>query len=236
MVFSAVTAVLFCVPAGASQPQRYALEMLSNPVVIGAGDENVGLPPVVTGGFQLIQEFAPRSLGAGDTIRLDLALIPFRNGGALVRLRGVDGGPPLLDLRFADGLVDGVPYERLTWNDVRVELHVATQDYDLTVNGTHAGPFRLSAECAAAGGCTVVSGMSVNGTVFDATTGWLDSVTLLRVGADGGGDVLALMSFDSVSDMRGIGGTLVLEPPKNLRPKSVASAIGALPRPERTSD
>jgi hypothetical protein len=134
--------------------------------------------------------------------------------------------------------VDGVPYRRLGWNDVHVELHVATQDYDLTVNGIHAGPFPLSAECAAAGGCTVVSALSVGGAVLDATTGWLDSVTLDWVGpgAPGGGEVLPGWSFDSVADLRVIGGTLVLEPPKNLRPSSVASTIGAVPRLERSTE
>jgi hypothetical protein len=236
MLFSVVTATLICAPAVAGQPDRYALEMLSNPAVIGiiAGDPN-GLPAPVTGGFQLIQEFAPRSLTAGDTIRLDLALVPFRSGGAVLRLRGATEGPPLLALRFADGLVDGVPYQRSGWNDVRVELHVATQDYDLTVNGMHAGPFPLSAECAAAGGCTVVSALSVEGRVFEATTGWLDSVTLDRLGGDGG-EVLVQMTFDSLEDLRVRGGTLVLEPPKNLRPSSVASPVGALPRLERRAD
>lgn len=236
LVFSVFTATLICVPAVASQPDRYALEMLSNPAVIAisVGDPN-GLPAPVSGGFRLIQEFAPRSLAAGDAIRLDLALVPFRSGGAVLRLRGAEEGPPLLILRFADGLVDGVPYQRSGWNDVRVELHVATQDYDLTVNGVDAGPFPLSAECAAAGGCTVVSALSVEGRVFEATTGWLDSVTLDWVGGDGG-ELLVSMSFDGVGDLQVVGGTLVLEPPKNLRPSSVARTVGALPRLERRAD
>ena len=220
-VFAVVTATLICAPAVASQPDRYALEMLSNPVVIGniIGEPN-GLPPTVTGGFELRQEFAPRSLAAGDTIRLDLALVPFRSGGGILRLRGAADGPPLLFLGFADGLVGGLPYQRSGWNDVRVEVHVATQDYDLTVNGMHAGPFPLSAECAAAGGCTVVSALSVESGVFEATTGWLDSVRLDRIGVDGG-ESLVQMSFDSLADLPVAGGTLVLEPPKNLRPSSV---------------
>jgi hypothetical protein len=240
LVFACVVIVTSAVtPAVASQPDRYALEMLANPVVVGiAPGDPIGLPPVVSGGFQLRQTFAPRSLVAGDTIRVDLALVPFRQGGTIVRLRGAEGGPALLFLGLDGGLVDGVPYRRLGWNDVQVELHVAKQDYDLTVNGIHAGPFPLSADCAAAGGCAVLSGLSVEGTVFDATTGWLDSVTLDWVGpgAPAGGERLVIWSFDSVSDLPVIGGTLVLEPPKNLRPSSVATTIGALPRLERSAD
>jgi hypothetical protein len=217
-------------PAGASQPQGYAAKLLANPLTVyPPPGEEVGLPPVVTGGFSFWEEFEERQLDAADTLLLRLALIPFRSHPTSVRLFD-SSGRQMLFLGFHDGSILGLPYDRTRWNDVEVELHIATQDFDLTVNGMHAGPFPLCDAAGSGGGpCTRVSLLALRGEFLDEDTGWADNISLVR---DAGGSLETLLDlqFNSCSFYRlAAGGILILDPPKNTHAGKVGRA-GLVPR------
>ena len=133
--------LLWSPPSAASQPEGNAGKLLSNPLVkLFAAGGPEGLPPVVCGGFNWFEPIAAPS-SPSDSLTLSLALVPFRAGPTTIRLSDPTNGRRILFLGFVDGLVKGLPYDRDGWNDVQVDLRIATQDYEVTVNGLHAGPF-----------------------------------------------------------------------------------------------
>ena len=178
VLMSLVAASLLCFPAGASQPEGYAGKLISNPPVSGVVDEN-GLPAVTCTGFQWGESFPVRQLDPADTVTLEVAIIPFRSGFTDVLLLG------LMRVHFAGGLVNGLPYRRTAWNDVRVVLRPATQDYMLTVNGAQAGPFANEFPCTQAGGCFTLEALALRGGVFEESAAWIDSLSLVRDSAAG---------------------------------------------------
>ena len=211
--------VMLCAPARASQPSGSALKLLSNPVVyaeVAGGPE--GLPPVSCGGFYLQEPIPATTLGATDSLTFDLALVPFQEGSTRLILSGAGAcWSQLLD--FHDGLVNGLAYNRQGWNDVRVMLRVATQDYELTINGAHAGPFPISD--GNLGGCQTISEVNVSGTFLGEGIAWLDTLSLIHT-TEAGSMVLFQNPFSFCSGgtwSTYVGGALVVEPPKKLRPR-----------------
>ena len=210
--------LLFSFPVAASQPEGQVGKMLSNPLVTSTlGGETGGLPGVTCGGFVWFEEIAPLD-GPSETMSLSLALIPFRAGPTSVRLYDRQNQRLILFLRFNDGLVGGLPYDRAGWNDLQVDLRFATQDYNLTVNGLHAGPFPFDdTRCTADNPCIDVAVFSVNGDFLQEAIGWIDSFTLSRTA--GGVDSLVFrQAFDSCGLFHvAPGGMLVTPPPRRMR-------------------
>lgn len=208
-------------PVQASQHEGAVGQMLANPIVtIDNGPSDVGLPPVVCGGFDWVVQIGPRTLGAADTLTLDMAIIPFRTTDTVILLD--DPTPPsrtFVRVRFADGLVDGLPYDRSGWNDVSVLMRPATQDYTLTVNGVQGGPFPYESECQALGGCFAVDAVTIVGGPFGSgAPGWIDSITLTRESA-AGLETLSEQPFDTCGGVSGValGSILITDAPRNVR-------------------
>ena len=206
--------ILFGSSAWASQPNRYALKMLSNPPVFVAGDDT-GLPTPGCG-FGLAASIPqPAALDPTDTLTLDLALVPFQLAATAVYLYHPDTSFPSLALNFADGRVNGIAYNEFNWNDIRVDLRVATQDYDLTVNGVKGGPFPLD---PFGGPFTAVSAVSIARLSIGEDIGWFDSFSLTR-NTSVGSITLLSAEFDVTClpfPFSGGAGLVVL-PPKKFR-------------------
>jgi len=207
---SLVAAGLLCFPAGASQPEGYAGKLFSNPPVTSPVPGDPGPPPVACAGFNWGVAFSPRQLDPTDTVSLEMAIIPFRSGATDVNVAS------LIQLRFADGLVNGLPYKRNAWNDVRATLRPATRDYFVTVNGMQAGPFANEFPCDPTGNCSRLEALSIRGGLFEESVAWIDSLSLVRDTA-AGQDVILKNGFDlcSTRDVF-FGGLLIVVPPKNL--------------------
>jgi hypothetical protein len=210
---SLVVASLFCFPAGTSQPEGYAGKLISNPPITpNTGDPN-GLPPVACTGFVWGELVPARQLDPADTMTLEMAIVPFRSGFTDVLLEN------LMRLRFADGLVNGLPYKRSGWNDVRVVVRPATQDYMLTLNGAQAGPFANEFPCAVTSDCFTLEALILRGGVFEESVAWIDSLSLVRDSA-AGRDVILQNNFDQCYATQNVflGGLLISEPPQRLNP------------------
>jgi hypothetical protein len=205
-----VLASLLCFPAGASQPAGLAGKLIANPPITPAPDPN-GLPGVTCTGFSWGEVFTARPLDPADTVTLELAIIPFRSGFTDVLVNN------LMRLHFADGLVNGLPYRRSGWNDVRVVIRTATQDYMLTLNGAQAGPFRNELPCSSAGGCLTLEALAIWGGVFEESTAWIDSLSLVHDSAAGQARVFE-KAFDQCYSSQNVflGGMLIVEPPQKL--------------------
>jgi hypothetical protein len=207
-LFVFVTLVFFA-PAAASQPEGLAGEIISSAP---------SLQPGSFCGFEWLLGDYEMPLGPTDTVTLDLAIVPFDSGVTNV---GVDFGPyymTALSLIFADGLVNGIPYNRSAWNDVTARFDVARREYDLTVNGRQGGPFSASSECS--GGCTTLSSFRVNGGSNAAgAVAWIDSISVVRHSA-AGDESYVWFTAEPCSDRPSVsgGGIVFLEPPKKLRP------------------
>jgi hypothetical protein len=220
--------VLLGAPALASQPERYALEMIANPLVL----DTTGGTPIQTGGFKMYQVILAQPIS--DIVTFEMALVPFGSGPTVIRLYGQVPGSQPVSLTFEDGLVAGLPYDRNRWNDVRVDLHVATQQFDLTVNGVHGGPFPF---CRVFGGCNALVAFELDGVFFEEDIAWADSIRVVRETPEGP-QILLDLPFDTVNVpnyggyFASYGGLLVVEPPRRLAPRSVATTIGAQPRPD----
>jgi len=210
LCLSLLIAAVLCVPVGASQPAGLAGKLISNPPITSPPNPN-GLPGVTCTGFSWGEPFTPVLLGPTDTITLDMAIIPFRSGGTQVDL------PNLMHLRFADGLVNGLPYKRTGWNSVRAVVRPATHDYMLTLNGLQAGPFPNEFPCAPEGDCLTLQGLAVRGTVFEESIGWIDSLSVVHDSA-AGQEVLFEKAFDQCYSSQNVflGGMLMVEPPAKL--------------------
>jgi hypothetical protein len=209
MVFvSLVAAALLGVPAGASQPQDYVGKLISNPFLTSPGGES-GLPAPSCTGFSWVESFPVRQLDPTDTITLETAIIPFRS--AITHL--VVGS--LLNLRFRDGLVGGLPYKRSSWNDVKVVIHPATGEYELTVNGVHSGPLASDLPCPPATDCLALQYLAIQADVFEESVAWIDSLSLVRDSA-AGQDLLFEDGFNQCYRLRSVylGGVLSTPPPR----------------------
>ena len=226
-----LAAVTICAPTHASQPDGYALKLLSNPTVEGPGGE-IGLPPVTCGGFSLLENFATTELVSTDTLTLDLAVVPFRDGYTQAWILGPGTGRDSCSFKaldFQDGLLNGLPYDRQGWNDVRVDVRVGSQDYFVTLNGAHAGPFPITQEFG--GVCPSIAAILVTGSINGEETAWLDNMSL---STNAGSSMLVDSPFDFCPFGHWstyVGGALVVQPPRNLRPKSKPTAA-ALPTTE----
>jgi len=214
-------------PVAASQPEGYAAKLLSNPLTVYTPAPEAGLPPIVTGGFRFWDELG--DLDAGDTLTLQLALIPFRSHPTSVRLFD-SSGRQMLFLPFHDGAVLGLPYDRSQWNDVEVEMRIAAQEFELTVNGMRSGPFPLCDTDPGADPCTSVSRFELRGDFLDEDTGWVDSISLVR---DAGGSPQSVfeLQYESCAFYRlSAGGILILDPPRNLHAGGKAGPVGGVSR------
>lgn len=210
-LLSLLAASLLCFPVGASQPEGLAGKLISNPAFEPARDPGGGLPGVTCFGFGWGEVFTRVVPDPADTITLDMAIIPFRSGSTKVSL------PNLLHLRFADGMVNGLPYRRFGWNSVRVVVRPATQDYLLTLNGVQAGPFPNEYPCGPADDCVTLLGFILRGDVFDESIAWVDSLSVVHDSAAGQA-VLLEESFDQcdASHNVSLGGLLIEVPPGKL--------------------
>jgi hypothetical protein len=208
VLVSLVAAALLGVPAGASQPRDYVGKLISNPFLTSEGGET-GLPPVTCTGFNWAEDFPVRQLDPTDTVTLEMAIIPFRPGATSF----VVGN--LLQLRFADGFVSGLPYKRSSWNDVKVVIHPATREYVLTVNGAQSGPLANDVPCPPATDCLALQSLAILGGVFDESVAWIDSLSLAR-DSDAGRDLLFQDDFNQCYAQRNVflGGVLTTAPPR----------------------
>ncbi len=213
VLISLAAASLLFIPAGAGQPEGYAGKLIANPPFTPATPDPGGLPPVTCTGFAWGEPFTARQLDPADTVTLEVAIIPFRSGFTDVIVHD------LMRLRFAGGLVNGLPYRRSGWNDVRVVIRPATQDYVLTLNGAQAGPFANELPCAPTSDCFTLEGMSIRGGVFEEAVAWIDSLSLVRVSA-AGQDVILTNGFDQCYATQNVflGGLLIVEPPQRTNP------------------
>jgi len=210
-LLSLLAASLLCFPVGASQPEGLAGKLIANPAFEPPRDPSGGLPPGTCFGFAWGEPFTRVVPDPADTITLDMAIIPFRSGSTNLDL------PNLMHLKFADGLVNGLPYKRSGWNDVRVVVRRATQDFMLTLNGVQAGPFPNEFPCAPAGDCITLQGLSIRAGVFDESIAWIDSLSVVHDSAAGQA-VLLEKAFDQcyASQNVHLGGLLIVQPPQRL--------------------
>ena len=200
-------------PARASQPEGYAAKLIANPPVSQPVVTPGGLPPVNCLGFSRYEPVHPRLLDPADTVTLEMAIVPFRSGRTEIDLSR-DG----LRLTFADGLVNGLPYNRFAWNDVRVRYRPATQDYMLTLNGVEAGPFPIEFPCQPSP-CLTLDALIIRGVVLEETAAWIDSVSLIRESPDGQDRVFE-NAYDQCFEGENtrLGGLLIMTPPDRFIP------------------
>jgi hypothetical protein len=206
-----VVASLLCFPAGASQPEGLVGKLISNPFIEGGGIDPNGLPQISCSGFSWGETFGPHPLDPADTVTLEMAIIPFRSGFTDVLVSD------LMRLRFEDGLVNGLPYRRSGWNDVRVVIRPGTQDYMLTLNGAQAGPFPREFPCSPASSCFTLQALVIRGWVFDESIAWIDSLSLVHGSATGQARVFE-KAFDQCYSFQNVflGGMLMVAPPQKL--------------------
>ena len=214
LVFVLASLVL-ALPAAASQPYGYAGKIVTDaPIAMPPG-----LPGFCPNVFQWFGGQYPMALDPADTVTMQMAIVPFPTGTIDVTLRFGGGGPVAdpVDVIFSDGLVNGIPYDRNGWNDVVVEVHPRSLDYDLTVNGLHAGPFPYAADCTYVD-CTVLNNFSFYGADTGGATAWIDSLSVIRRSA-AGSDFFYGFNADDCSitpEFLSGGGVVRAVPPKSL--------------------
>ena len=224
---SLFAACLASVPAMASQPDGLVGKLIANPHVTTPAVGDSGLPGVTCGGFHWTEFFTSRTLDPADTLTLEMAIIPFRSGGTVVSLGESVRSSSFVQIQFMDGLVNGLPYNRLGWNDLTVHLRPATQDYMMTVNGATAGPFAYDSACQQQGGCLTVDALGFSGGFGDEPVAWIDTISLVRESA-AGPDTLFQEAFDICTAPRVIlGGLLLSDPPRRLTPRRAVAAVPA---------
>jgi hypothetical protein len=211
-------ACLLCVPAMASQPDGLVGRLITNPLVTVRPVDPNGLPGIACGGFHWGEFFDSHQLDPSDTLRLEMAIIPFRSGDTTVALGESVGSSAFVHFEFRDGLVNGLPYNRYGWNDVAVEMHAAGQDFTLSVNGVRGGPFAYDSQCQRLGGCFTVQAFALSGNLLeDSAIAWVDSIFLISESA-AGQEVLFEQSFETCSPPRVfLGGLLISDPPRRPR-------------------
>jgi len=199
-------------PAVASQPAGLAAKLITD---LGDCDQ-IGLPPPQNSHtFQWYEAFDVRTLEPSDTVTVTMALIPFQTGLTLLTFDD-KFGQNFGALEFSDELVGGLHYDRYRWNDVTVELHPATQDFTLTVNGVRAGPFPFATLCQDAGGCFSMQSFHVFGfSNGDGSVAWVDSVSVSRDSA-AGQEIFDALTFDACEARPYVtgGAILITTPPQ----------------------
>jgi hypothetical protein len=220
VLLSVLVAGALCVPAAASQPHELAARFITNPAVTGGTVDENGLPPVAcVASFAWFEKFSPHQLDPADTVTLEMAIIPLRTHSTQVILHESARGVAFAELRFSDGLVKGVPYDRSGWNDVTVQLRPATQDYTITVNGATGGPFAYESSCQQQGGCFTLEAFVLLGhSDSEGSDAWIDSVSLSRDSA-AGREMLREVNFDRPCGAVYLttGGLLISRPPQRTR-------------------
>lgn len=196
-------------PAVASQPQGLAGKIITNSQVF---PPDPGCLPL---GIDLAGGQFPMDINSADTVTLDMAIIPFRSGFTWV---GLDGGisdsVTFMNLIFSDGYVAGIPYRRNAWNDVTVTLSPARQEFEVLVNGVHAGPFPYR-NCT--DGCPRLNGFRINTTeVPGGSIAWVDSISVVRHSPSGNDAffVFQANACDYPPYMTGGGIVFALPPPQ----------------------
>jgi hypothetical protein len=220
VLLSLFVACVLCLPAMASQPHGLAARFVTNPAAAGGVVGDNGLPPVAcVSSFAWVETFGPFQLDPADTVTLEMAIIPLRSHGTQVILHEAVRKEAFAELRFSDGLVKGVPYDRSGWNDVSVQLRPATQDYTITVNGVTGGPFAYESACQQQGGCFTLRAFSLRGNAeVEGSVAWIDSVSLSRESA-AGREAFREVTFDfpCAALYLTTGGLLISEPPQRTR-------------------
>ncbi len=199
--------VLMASPLEASQPAQFVGKLIANPQIEGNCSR---------GGFELHYFFNDRQIDLSEYLVLDLALIPFRFGTTSITLQG-PMATSLLHLDFSEGQVNGLSYHRTKWNDVRVLIVPATQEYFLTVNGAQAGPMPFDSVCQQHGGCFTVNALHLVGLDTNGEeVAWLDSLSLIQA-VEFGEDTLVGEGFTScfpqiqTSQALRLGGVLIVQ-------------------------
>jgi hypothetical protein len=200
-------------PAAASQPEGFAGKLIGNPNL--ERTISCGFPGRLPS-FDWYQYFGAYQLDPNRTVDFNLAFIPFRSGQMYLAMDDADAGT-FLQILFADGLVNGLPYQRSSWNDITVRLRPATQDYTITVNGITGGPFPFGAFCQEKGGCSSIQALRLF--AWDSglnAVAWLDSLSIVT--EDEAGYILFYqLDFECSRPDVTWGGVLVSEPPRNPR-------------------
>lgn len=160
-------------PAVASQPQGLAGKIITNSQVFPP-EPGCWLPSFELAGGQF-----PMDVSSTDTVTLDIAIIPFRSGSTWIGLDGgINDSVTFMNLVFSDGYAAGVPYRRNAWNDVTVSLFPARQEFEVLINGVHAGPFPYQ-NCE--DGCPRLNGFRiVTSGVPGESVAWVDSIAVVR--------------------------------------------------------
>jgi len=213
---SLFVASLLYFPAVAGQPAGLAANLITD-----LGDPGF-LPPLPPSqceslSFEWVEAVGPSDLEPGDTLRLEMAIAPFRTGTTFVGLDKVDG-QTFFGIEFSDGLVKDLPYKRTDWNNLVVELRPTTQDYLITINGVQGGPFAYAEFCRDLGGCFSVQALRINGYSNEpGSAAWLDTIVVSRESAGGSG-VLLEITFDTCSSRPYVVGGVILiaDPPRPL--------------------
>ena len=203
-------ACTLCIPAVASQPEGLVGKLIANPAVISR-DCIFGVPS-----FEWNEGIGPYHLDPTHTVSLDLALIPFRTGETYLALDEAEDATSFLTIRFSDGLVNGISYNRSGWNDVLVKLRPATQDYTITINGVTGGPFPYDSPCQATASCFSIQTLRVFALrSADDAVAWMDSLKIFDEGTAGRTTFYEL-DFDRCQRPPFVpwGGLLISEPPR----------------------
>jgi hypothetical protein len=210
-------AYLMCFTATASQPEGLAGKIITNE---GAPTlANPSCPPFFNQSFEWYDFFGVTQLDPTDTLTLEMSIIPFRSGITSVGLDEGANGTTFVSLAFSDGQVAGLRYNRYGWNDVSVQVRLATQDYTVAVNGALAGPFPVGAYCP--GGCFSVQAFRLNGSANGGgSVAWIDSLSIVRRSA-GVDQPIARADFGACMTQPYVtGGGLVFAQPPRLRSAS----------------
>src|SRR5262245_40030669 len=177
--------------------------------------------------FEAYLYFGQQPLAPGDTLTVEIALVPFSAGVTWFTLDTVDG-PTFMGLVFADGRVTfptrgpayGLPYNRSGWNALTVLVRPATQDFILTVNGAASGPIPFNESCADQGGCFSAQALRIdNG--FPSAGGAVAWIDTLGIASDGpaGHQRLATRNFDRFGEsaiVQTVGGVLIGQNPPRM--------------------
>lgn len=160
-------------PAVASHPQGLAGKIITNSQV---SQPDLACSPLP---FELLGGQFPMDVSSTDTVTLEMAIIPFRSGSTWIGLDGgINDSVTFMNLTFSDGYVAGVPYRRTAWNDVTVTLSPARQEFEVLVNGVHAGPFPYD---GCTDGCPRLNSFRISTTeVPGGSIAWVDSIAVVR--------------------------------------------------------
>ena len=175
--------------------------------------------------------FGDQPLNPGDTLTLEIAIVPFNIGDTWITMDSIEG--TFMGFSFADGNVtdpDGLPsglrYNRFGWNDVTVVVRPTTQDFIVTVNGGQAGPFPFGDFCPHYGGCYSANALRIDTNTPDAggAIAWIDTLSIAK-DSTSGHEVFpgTTRTFDSCGEdatLQVVGGAVITGiPPVRMRTK-----------------